>query len=238
MRHFRKELSFTAVRVLLALALYGVAAIVVGLALFPAMLLCEQVWQGRIAQPVWQRMLWVCLTAGAGYFVFGFSLMWIAAAIRWLFRLDLKEGEYPLASLGMLRWYISNALQFLVWTLFGDFLLMTPFAALFYRLMGAKLGLNVQINSKYCADLSLMEIGDNVVIGGHATVIGHSFERRGLVLKKVRIGRDAIIGLDAIVLPGARVGEGAVIAAGAFVPKDTEIEPRTTWYGPPRPSSS
>ena len=51
-------------------------------------------------------------------------------------------------------------MQFIVWSIFGDFLLMTPFAALFYRLMGAKLGLNVQINSKYCADLSLLEIGE------------------------------------------------------------------------------
>jgi len=145
--------------------------------------------------------------------------------------LDLKEGEYPFISLGMLRWYIANALQFLVWTTFGDFLLMTPFAALFYRLMGANLGLNVQINSKFCADLSLLDIGDNVVIGGHATVIAHSFESRGLILKRVRIGRNAIIGLNAIVLPGADIGERAVIGAGVFVPKGTHIQPGTVYFG-------
>ncbi len=221
----------TAVRVLLALALYVVGALVLGLALFPAVLLCHVVWQHSASQAVWQQVLWVCLTAGAGYFVFGFSLMFLAAILRWVFHLNLSEGEYSLASLGMLRWYISNALQFIVWSTFGDFLLMTPFAALFYRLMGARLGVNVQINSKYCADLSLLEIGDNAVIGGHATVIAHSLEARGLILKKVRIGRGAIIGLNAIVLPGVDVGERAVIGAGVFVPKDTKIEPRTTYLG-------
>ena len=169
----------TAVRVLLALALYVVGAVVLGLALVPPVLMVLSVWQRTVGQAAWQQTLWVCLAAGAGYFVFGFSLMLLAALLRWVFRLNLKEGEYPLASLGMLRWYISNALQFIVWSTFGDFLLMTPFAALFYRLMGAKLGLNVQINSKFCADLSLLEIGDNAVIGGHATVIAHSLESRG-----------------------------------------------------------
>ena len=221
----------TVFRVFLALVLYVVGATIFGLALFPAVLLCWFVWQTTASQAICWRILWVCLAAGTGYFIFGFSLMFLAALLRWVFRLDLREGEYPLASLGMLRWYISNALQFIVWSVFGDFLLMTPFAALFYRLMGAKLGLNVQINSKYCADLSLLEIGDNAVIGGHATVIAHSLEARGLVLKKVRIGRKAIVGLNAIVLPGVDVGDRAVIGAGVFVPKDTNIEPGTVYLG-------
>ena len=221
----------TVVRVLLALALYVVGALVLGLALVPVVLLCRSVWQHTAGQTVWQQTLWICLGAGAGYFVFGFSLLLLSASLRWILRLDLREGEYPLASLGMLRWYISNALQFIVWSVFGDFLLMTPFAALFYRLMGAKLGLNVQINSKYCADLSLLEIGDNAVIGGHATVIAHSVESRGIILKKVRIGRKAIIGLNAIVLPGATIGERAVVGAGVFVPKGMSIAPGATYLG-------
>ena len=221
----------TVVRVLLAFILYVIGAIVLGLALFPGVLLCRAVWQHTANQLVWQQTLVVCLAAGVGYIVFGFSLMFIAGFLRFAFCLDLKEGEYPLASLGMLKWYISNAMQFIVWSAFGDFLLMTPFASLFYRLMGARLGLNVQINSKYCADLSLLEIGDNAVIGGHATVIAHSFEASGLILKKVSIGRGAIIGLNAIVLPGVDVGDNAVIGAGVFVPKNTKIEPGTTYLG-------
>ena len=222
----------TIVRVVLALTLYVFGALVIGLALVPAVWLCYAIWQQTAGQALWQQIVWVCLTAGAGYFVFGFSLMWLAAFFRVIFRLDLKEGEYPLASLGMLRWYVSNALQFIVWSIFGDFLLMTPFAALFYRLMGARLGLNVQINSKFCADLSLLEIGDNAVIGGHATVIAHSLESRGLILKRVRIGRNAIIGLNAIILPGADIGDRAVVAAGVFVPKHTQVPPGTVYLGP------
>lgn len=97
--------------------------------------------------------------------------------------------------------------------------------------MGAKLGLNVQINSKFCADLSLLEIGEGSVIGGHATVIGHSFERRGLLLKKVRIGRHAVIGLNAVLLPGVEVGDRAIVAAGAVVPKGTRVAADSVYLG-------
>ena len=136
----------TVVRVLLALALYAVAIVVIGLALCPAIMLIRAAWTMTGYLGFWPQTLWVSLAVGAGYFLFGSCLMLLSALMRSVFRLDLKEGEYPLASLSTLRWYISNALQFLVWTIFGDFLLMTPFAALFYQLMGAKLGLNVQIN--------------------------------------------------------------------------------------------
>ncbi len=224
-------MRLTIIRVALALALYAVGAVVIGLALVPAALLCQKVWLHMADYSRVVQTLAVCLSAGVGYFIFGFSLMFLAALLRAVFSLDVKEGEYPLASAGMLRWYISNALQFIVWSIFGDFLLMTPFAALFYRLMGAKLGLNVQINSKYCADLSLLDIGDNAVIGGHATVIAHSVESKGLILKRVRIGRGAIIGLNAIVLPGATIGDRAVVGAGVFVPKDTIIQPGQVYLG-------
>ena len=99
--------------------------------------------------------------------------------------------------------------------------------------MGARLGKNVQINSKNVADLSLLEIDDGVVIGGNATVIGHVFERKGLILKKVKIGRKALIGLNAVVMPGCVVGEGAVVGAGAVLLKDTVVGPKEIWVGVP-----
>ena len=224
----------TAVRVIWTLTLYAVGALTIGLALVPAVLLGRAVWQATAGLGALLQTVWLCFAVGAGYFLFGFSLMLLTASLRVVFRLDLHEGEYPLASWGVLKWYVANALQFLVWSIFGDFLLLTPFASLFYRLMGAKLGLNVQINSKYCADLSLLEIGEGAVIGGHATVIAHSFEPCGLILKKVRIGRHAIIGLNAILLPGVTVGERAVVGAGVFVPKDTTVPPETVYLGTSR----
>ncbi len=126
---------------------------------------------------------------------------------------------------------VYNALILLISTTFMDFMLLTPLINFFYRLMGAKLGKNVQINSKYCAGFCLLEIGDNSVIGGHSTVIAHSFERGGLVLKKVKIGKNVTMGLNSVILSGAEVGDGAIIPAGSILLKNARLESRKVWRG-------
>ena len=218
-------------RILLMLALYAVAALLLGCAAFPGVLVCVRLWTHTAGWAPSLRLLTISCCAAAMYFLFGFLLILLAGVCRVLFRLRLDEGEYPLASAGAVRWFIANGLQTLVTVLFMDFILLTPFASFFYRILGATVGHQVQINSKYCADASLLEIGDGTIIGGHATVIGHSFERGRLILKRVRIGRRALIGLNAVVLPGAEIGDGATIAAGAMVPKDTRIAPHTVYFG-------
>jgi len=226
-----KSLLATLGQILLALLLYVLGITVIGLALFPGAVLCYSVWLQTAAQTVPVRLLLVSFSVAAAYFLYGFSLILVVALLRILLGWRLREGEYPMVSPGAVRWACANALQLLVSVTFMDFILLTPFAPLFYRLMGARVGRNVQINSKYCADLGLLEIGDGAVIGGHATVIGHSFERGKLILRKVRIGKKAVIGLNAVVLPGAAIGDGATVAAGAIVPKDTRVEPNSVYYG-------
>ena len=215
----------------LTLALYVFGAVVIGTALVPGVWLCYVLWLATADWSVALRLWAVCVAGAGAYFVFGLSLLLVTWLMRLLFGLRLKEGTHPMASLETIRWMVSNALQLVVWSTFGDFLLLTPFAALFYHLMGAKLGRNVQINSAFCADLELLEIGDGSIIGGHATVIAHAFEPAGLILKRVKIGRHVVVGLNAVILPGADIGDGAVIAAGAIVPKHTVIPPGTVYLG-------
>jgi len=233
-----KWILVTIGQVVFALFLYAVGTAILALAIFPGAMACYLTWQQTATYAIWARVLMFCLALVAAYFLHGLVLIVLVGALRVLCRLNLKEAEYPIASLGAAKWFLINALQTLVSITFMDFILLTPLASLFYRLMGAKLGRNVQINSKFCADISLLEIGDGSVIGGHATVIGHSFERDKLILKKVRIGRHVVVGLNAVILPGTEIGDGAMIAAGAVVPKNTRIAPKAVYFGPQADSSS
>jgi acetyltransferase-like isoleucine patch superfamily enzyme len=130
-----------------------------------------------------------------------------------------------------------NALYYLLALTFMEFVLLTPLAVLALRLMGAKVGKNVQINSRNLADLSLLEIGDNSVIGGNATVICHSFERGRLILRKVKIGKNVVIGLNSVVLAGADIGDGAFITAGAILGRNKQVEPHSVYAGVPAEST-
>lgn len=226
-----KSMLLTINQIVLALVLYFIGAIIIGTALFPAALLVMWVWQSFIGN---ERILFSCLALAGGYFLFGLTLVLIVGLVRTVLFINLKEGDYKIGSLEMLKWYFVNALFLCVRTAFMEFMMLTPLCALFYRLMGARLGKNVQINSKNVADHSLLEIGDNSVIGGNATVIGHSFESKGLHLERVKIGKNVIVGLNAVIMPGVNIGDGAVVAAGAIVPKQTIIEPQMIYFGPDR----
>ncbi len=220
-------------QVLFTLFMYLLAIIIIGLSIFPGVALCFYTWKVSVSFAWLLRLVLLCMSFAAAYFIYGFCVILITGIVRVLFRLTLSEGEYPMASLGALKWVLTNALVQLVANTFMDFMVLTPFITLFFRLMGAKVGKNVQINSKYCADLSLLELGDGAVIGGHATVIGHSFERGRLILKKVKIGKHAVIGLNSVILPGCQIGDGSLIAAGAVLQKNTLVEPRNVYFGVP-----
>jgi len=230
-------LLVSAIQLLFTLCLYAVGVAVIGASIYPGVLLCLNVWQSTAHMSFEAQLLCMCFAAVAAYFLYGICVLFVVGTVRIILGLRLKEGEYPMQSLGALKWALANSLVLIVSNTFMDFILLTPFANIFYRLMGARLGKNVQINSKYCADLCMLEIGDRSVIGGHATVIGHSFERGRLILKKVRIGKDVTIGLNSVVLPGADIGDKAVIAAGAVLSKNAVVETRSVFAGVPAVSA-
>ncbi len=77
-----------------------------------------------------------------------------------------------------------------------------------------------------CRDL---ELGEYVGWGPGAKVLGseHTGEPKDvpiiqtdLVIKPVRVGSGADIGVNAVLLPGVTVGKGAIVGAGAVVTKD------------------
>jgi len=77
-----------------------------------------------------------------------------------------------------------------------------------------------------CRDL---ELGEYVGWGPGAKVLGSEHTglpvdvpiiQTDLVIKPVRVGAGADIGVNAVLLPGVHVGEGAIVGAGAVVTKD------------------
>jgi hypothetical protein len=226
-----KKILFIAAQIFFTFLMYAIGVLVLGITLWPSLYLVIHYWQQSGGAALGPRILGLAWTMTFGYFLFGILLIFSSSLTQIILGLKVKEGIYPVGSLTMLRWMMSGALTITVRAFFMDFILLTPFSALFYRLMGAKLGMNVQINSNRVGDIPLLEIGDNSVIGGNATVICHLFEKKGLVIKKVKIGRNVIIGLNSIIMPGAQIGDNVVVAAGAVVPKDTVIEAGQIYYG-------
>jgi hypothetical protein len=82
-------------------------------------------------------------------------------------------------------------------------------------------------------DPHLTEIGRNVVFGFNSSVTAHTQQRDSIVIKKVVIGDDVLIGANAVIFSGCRIGRGAVVLSGAVVPPDTTIGDYEVWGGLP-----
>lgn len=228
-----KSILITIGQLLFSLFMYAIGTVFFALALMPGIALVMKSWTKSLGMYGLPKLFIIGGSLAGAYFLFGFTLIAIIGLTRVIFRLRLKEGDYPMFSWGVLNWALCNGLYLMISFTFIDFMLLTPFANLLLRLLGAKIGKNVQINSKNMADASLLEIGDNTVIGGSATVICHAVERGKLKLRKVKIGNNVTVGLNAVILPGCEIGDNAIIGASAVLLKNTKVEPRAICYGVP-----
>ena len=143
-----KSLFATITQFLCTICLYSVGILVMGLAVYPGLLLINFVWINSFAYLSFLRFLLIALSLVFSFFIYGFCLILILGLLRVVFRLNLKEGEYRIASLGIYRWMFINGLYMIAAITFMDFILLTPFSVLFFRLMGAKVGKNVRTSGK------------------------------------------------------------------------------------------
>ncbi|GMU56940.1 MAG: hypothetical protein AMXMBFR33_60860 [Candidatus Xenobia bacterium] len=215
------------------LFLYVLGGLVLGVSLYPAVCLTAWLYELSVGMSEAMRLLAVSVGLGVGYFVYGFTLMLVTSFLNTVLGLRLKPGKHKYFSPESLRWVLASGLHLVVKVTFVDFVMLSPFLNVYCRMMGAKIGEGVMINSKYVHDLSLLEIGDEAVIGGEAAISCHAAERGYLVLSPVKIGKKALIGQRSILMPGVTVGDGAVVAAQAVVLKDVTIPAGETWVGIP-----
>jgi len=215
------------------LFMYSLGGCLLTVALTPAFVLTLALWKYSVSGSLICRALALGAGAGFGYFLFGLTLAALTVLLRFVLGARLKEGEFGFFTWNGFVWAFVNAMMLIVNLTFMDFMRLTPLLPLYYRLMGARIGRGVQINSKGLADVSMLEIGDGTVIGGDAVVLGHLAERGKLKLRPTRIGRKVTIGLGAVIMPGCVIGDGAVIAARSVLPKGAEVPPNCLFAGTP-----
>jgi non-ribosomal peptide synthetase-like protein len=229
----RPDAFFTPLHSAVTALLFVEVVAVLGVALWPAVLLWT--WAaGALPAAGALRALGLGVTLAAGYVVFGLAQLLVLPAARWLtLSLGTPVGRFSYRSFGAWRWASYNALTLVLRFSFVNWIRLTPLLPLYHRLMGARIGRRVQINTAVVADQNLLEIGDDTVIGGDVTLVCHVAERGRLVTAPVRIGRNVTVGLMAVILPGCVVGDGAMIAAGAVLSKGAQVGPGEVWAGVP-----
>jgi len=150
-----------------------------------------------------------------------------------LLTLGFKPGAYEPGSTVVLRWLIYSGLHLWLVYLSLSFIRGNNWIKIYLRIAGAKVGKEVFINTREFYDPYLLTIGDRVLVGGEAFVNCHLFEGGHLVLGKIVLGDDMVVGAGAYLTPGTNAAKKSRIGMYTYLRRNTAIAEGETHMTPP-----
>jgi non-ribosomal peptide synthetase-like protein len=158
------------------------------------------------------------------------AVLLFAIATKWIVGGQFKEGSYPVWGSVFLRWwFVDRVLAIAPVT----FLCGTPLAAVYLRLLGAKVGKNVLFDSLDIDCPDMIEIGDDCSFENSAWLRAAEVTQGELHIHPLRIGNGCMVGVRSGVCGGTVLEEGVAlrdltcVTPGTTVPRDEE------WVGSP-----
>ncbi len=151
-----------------------------------------------------------------------------------LSHLKVDEGEHDIS---IKDWnFYKYSLYFMLYRpslkLIG-ILPLIPLRVRFLKLVGLKMGKSsVVAGSELIHDPYMVEIGEQTLIGGWSQITGHLGEKK-LIVKKVKIGDNCLIGGKSFVMPGVIIEDDVTVALNSVVLKDSHLEKKTIYGGTP-----
>lgn len=167
------------------------------------------------------------ITIGASIYLFFIVALIVFGIVEKILTIGFKPGRYSTSSFLFIRWLIYSGLHILLLYSVLPFMAGSSFAKLFYKILGARIGKNTFINTKGLHDAYLLEIGDNVVIGGETDISCHIFEGNKLILGKVKIGSNTLIGTHCYIMPDVTIGNKCNIGLYSYIRKKRNIEDKS-----------
>ncbi len=168
------------------------------------------------------------------YFAAGIAACLGTAAVKWLLMGRYRPGEKPLWCGFVWRTELVSALHenlAVPWLL--GLAQGTPLVPLYFRLMGARIGAGVHMETTWLTEWDLVEIGDGACLGPDCTIQTHLFEDRVMKLSTVRIGAGCAVGTDAVVLYDTRMEPGSRLGGLSLLMKGEVLPAGTAWQGSP-----
>jgi len=170
-----------------------------------------------------------------GIFITLFSQLLISGLFIHIFNYKYKPGIYPYNYNNKMayKWIVVCTL----YTPMRRLLEIFPLGASkyrYYRMLGMKIGKNTLVGGTIM-DPCLTEIGDNCTMGLYAVIYGHihDYEKETILMDKIIIGNNAVIGAGAFIMPGAIIEDDVKIAAGAVVTKGQLLKKGKIYGGIP-----
>ena len=152
-----------------------------------------------------------------------------------LFNIKYEPGiyDYTYKNKMAFRWILVCAL-YTPWRKILEIIQIGETKNRYYRMLGMKIGKNSLVGGTIM-DPCLTEIGDNCTMGLYAVIYGHihDYEKEILILDRIKIGNNCVIGAGAFIMPGAVFEDNVKLAAGAVVIKGQVLKKGKVYGGIP-----
>jgi non-ribosomal peptide synthetase-like protein len=164
----------------------------------------------------------------------GLAATLFTIAMKWLLVWRYRPGEKPLWSTFIWRNELLNALHehlagpFLVSSLTG-----TPFICWYFRLLGARIGRRVYMETTDLSEFDLVELGDETALNADCTIQTHLFEDRVMKMSNIDIGSRCRVGAGSLVLYDSTMRERASLGELSLLMKGEVLPAHTCWHGIP-----
>ena len=157
-------------------------------------------------------------------------LLLLSVIFKWLVIGKFKEGIYPLWGFYYFRfWFVKKCVDITPVALLTG----TPFLAMYFRLMGTKIGKNVYLGSDRVRVFDLVTIGNNSSISKETNILGYVVEDGMLKLGPISIGNNCFVGARSLLNENTSMEDDSALLELSMLPGNRIIPSGQTWRGSP-----
>ncbi|MEI8194671.1 MAG: Pls/PosA family non-ribosomal peptide synthetase, partial [Phycisphaerae bacterium] len=189
--------------------------------------------------PLAEEEKWGTLNCALGAFscLFGLASFLLVLALKWLLIGRYRPRSAPMwTPFVWLSEAVTNLYESLAVPNLLVFLRGTPFLPWALRLLGAKIGQRVYMDTTDLTEFDCVRIGDESELNGWCGPQTHLFEDRIMKIGLVEIGAQANIGSCSTILYDTHVGDRVTLGPLTLVAKGERLPPDTRWEGTPAAS--
>src|ERR1035437_7431325 len=154
----------------------------------------------------------------------------IPIAVKWLMIGRYRPGSYPLWGTFYFRWGFATTIEAAVPV---GYLTGTPLLNIYLRLMGAKIGPNVHLDSDTLAIYDLLSIGEDSSINADSNLLGYTIENGQLKIGRITIGKRCFVGARCAVCEDTVMEDDSALEDLSLLPCGSVVPSGETWLGSP-----
>ncbi len=166
--------------------------------------------------------------------LYGVSSFCFVLALKWLLVGRYRPRAAPIwTPFVWLSEAVTNLYESVAVPNVLDFLCGTPILPYALRLLGARIGRGVYLNTTDVTEFDCVQIGDEAELNAWCGPQTHLFEDRVMKIGMVEIGARVSIGACSTILYDTRIGDGVHLGPLTLVAKGERLPADTRWEGAP-----